>query len=170
MAAGVADGLPARGVCPARAVGDHVGVVLAEQAAADLAQRMEGSASAARMSWPSPRLLAVASACAAVRRRETAAESWRGRTRERRTEAVRAHVSPTPGDHAESRAQSRLASAARPMKARSEPPPTVATAAQRDLETSDSRAVRAFLSSSGPVAAPLVGGGYGTRTRHSSLA
>ena len=41
VAAGVADGLLARGVGPAGAVGDHVGVVAAEQPADDLAQRVE---------------------------------------------------------------------------------------------------------------------------------
>ena len=41
VAGGVADGLLARRVGPAGAVGDHVGVVRAQQAADDLAQRVE---------------------------------------------------------------------------------------------------------------------------------
>ena len=67
VAAGVADGPLALGVGPAGAVGDHLAVVADEQAADDLPDgacswASVGWISPARMSWPRPRLLRVASA------------------------------------------------------------------------------------------------------------
>jgi len=66
VAAGVTDWLLAFLVCPACTVGDDVAVVVGEEVADDRFERVElagvGSMSPARRSWPSPRLLLVASA------------------------------------------------------------------------------------------------------------
>ena len=65
-AAGVADRLLAILVCPAGAVGNHIAVVRDEEVADDRLSACSwpgvGSMSPARRSWPSPRLLLVASA------------------------------------------------------------------------------------------------------------